>query len=133
MRSRPLLPVITEQLVVDADETIRSGTTSEALGGLRPAFRTDELAALFPDLEWNITPGNSSPLTDAASAVLIMSEDKAVELGLTPRARFHSFAVVGDDPLFMLTGPIPATRRIPGGCLFTTVGLFPENIEFQPA
>jgi acetyl-CoA acyltransferase len=68
--------------------------------------------ARFPDLEWNITPGNSSPLTDAASAALIMSEKKAHELGLTPRARFHAFAVVGDDPLMMLTGPIPATRRV---------------------
>jgi acetyl-CoA acyltransferase len=107
-----LLPVTTEHGVVGADETVRAGTTIQGLAGLKPAFRTDELAARFPDLEWNITPGNSSPLTDAASAALIMSEEKAAELGLTPRARFHSFAVVGDDPLFMLTGPIPATRRI---------------------
>ncbi len=97
---------------VAADETIRPGTTVEALAGLNPAFRTDELAARFPELEWMITPGNSSPLTDAATAALIMSEEKAVELGLTPRARFHAFAVVGDDPMLMLTGPIPATRRI---------------------
>jgi acetyl-CoA acyltransferase len=107
-----LLPVTTDNGVVDADETVRAGTTTEGLAGLKPAFRTDELAARFPEIEWNITPGNSSPLTDAASAALIMSEEKAAELGLTPRARFHSFAVVGDDPLFMLTGPIPATRRI---------------------
>ena len=70
------------------------------------------MVARFPDIDWKITPGSSSPLTDAASAALIMSEEKAVQLGLTPRARFHSFAVVGDDPLLMLTGPIPATRRI---------------------
>ncbi|KJL41775.1 thiolase family protein [Microbacterium trichothecenolyticum] len=94
------------------DETVRSGTTAESLAGLKPAFRTDELATRFPDLDWRITAGNSSPLTDAASAALIMSEERAVELGLTPRARFHSFAVVGDDPMMMLTGPIPATRRI---------------------
>ena len=94
------------------DETVRSGTTVESLSGLKPAFRTDELAARFPDLDWRITAGNSSPLTDAASAALIMSEEKSAELGLTPRARFHSFAVVGDDPMMMLTGPIPATRRI---------------------
>ncbi|WP_396658959.1 thiolase family protein [Microbacterium sp.] len=97
---------------VEGDETIRAGTTAEGLAGLNPAFRTDELAARFPELEWMITPGNSSPLTDAASAALIMSEEKAAELGLTPRARFHAFAVVGDDPMLMLTGPIPATRRI---------------------
>lgn len=94
------------------DETVRAGTTAEGLAGLGPAFRTDELAGRFPDLDWRITAGNSSPLTDAASAVLIMSEEKATELGLRPRARFHSFAVVGDDPLMMLTGPIPATERI---------------------
>ena len=107
-----LLPVTTVHGIVDGDETVRPGTTAEGLAGLRSAFRTDELAARFPNLGWNITAGNSSPLTDAASAALIMSEAKAAELGLTPRARFHSFAVVGDDPLFMLTGPIPATRRI---------------------
>ena len=107
-----LLPVPTEAGEVTADETVRPGTSVEGLAGLAPAFRTDALAARFPELDWRITPGNSSPLTDGASAVLIMSEEKAVELGLTPRARFHAFAVVGDDPLLMLTGPIPATRRI---------------------
>lgn len=107
-----LLPVPTEAGEVTADETVRLGTSVEGLAGLAPAFRTDALAARFPELDWRITPGNSSPLTDGASAVLIMSEEKANELGLTPRARFHSFAVVGDDPLLMLTGPIPATRRI---------------------
>ncbi len=107
-----LLPVPTEAGEVTADETVRPGASVEGLAGLAPAFRTDALAARFPELDWRITPGNSSPLTDGASAVLIMSEEKANELGLTPRARFHSFAVVGDDPLLMLTGPIPATRRI---------------------
>ena len=103
---------IDDGATLDRDETVRAGTTAAGLAGLAPAFRTDELAARFPDLDWRITAGSSSPLTDAASAVLIMSEEKAHELGLTPRARFHSFAVVGDDPLMMLTGPIPATRRI---------------------
>ncbi len=97
---------------IEVDETVRAGTTMAGLGALAPSFRTDALAARFPDVEWRITPGNSSPLTDGASAVLIMSEEKARELGLTPRARFHAFAVTGDDPLLMLTGPIPATRRI---------------------
>ncbi len=97
---------------VTVDETVRPGTTVAALAGLAPAFRTDAAAQRFPEIDWRITPGNSSPLTDGASAALIMSEEKALELGLTPRARFHAFAVVGDDPLLMLTGPIPATRRI---------------------
>ncbi|GAA1519165.1 acetyl-CoA acetyltransferase family protein [Agromyces terreus] len=95
-----------------ADETVRPGTTAEGLAGLNPAFRTDELAARFPDLDWRITPGNSSPLTDGASAALIMSADAASKLGLEPRARFRSFAVVGSDPLYMLTGVIPATARV---------------------
>ena len=59
-----------------------------------------------------VTAGNSSQITDGASAVLIMSEEKAAALGYTPRARFHAFALAGVDPVTMLTGPIPATRRV---------------------
>ncbi|WP_328395835.1 thiolase family protein [Nocardia sp. NBC_00416] len=93
------------------DETVRAATSAGGLAGLNPSFRTDAFAARFPEADWQITPGNSSPLTDGASAVLIMSEEAANRLGLTPRARFHSFAVAGDDPVFMLTAPIPATRK----------------------
>lgn len=107
-----MLPVTTPDGIVDADETIRPTTTAEQLAALAPAFRTPDLAERFPGLEWRITAGTSSPLTDAASAALIMSEERAVALGLTPRARFHAFTVVGDDPIMMLTAPIPATRRI---------------------
>ncbi len=107
-----LLPVEADGGTVTADETVRPATTVEGLAGLAPAFRTEALAERFPELDWRITPGNSSPLTDGASAALIMAEETAVALGLRPRARFHAFAVVGDDPLMMLTGPIPATRRI---------------------
>ncbi|TFD32700.1 thiolase family protein [Cryobacterium cryoconiti] len=98
--------------VVTEDETIRPGTTLASLATLPPAFRTDALAARFPKLDWHVTAGNSSPLTDGASAALIMSAKRAAELGLNPRARFHSFAVTGSDPRLMLTGVIPATRRI---------------------
>ena len=114
------------------DETVREGTTVHALAGLSPAFRTDELAARFPRVEWRITAGSSSPLTDAASAVLIMAEETAAALGLTPRARFHSFAVVGDDPLLMLTGPIPATRRIldRSGLAVDDIDVFEVNEAF---
>ena len=93
------------------DETVRPATTVESLAGLNPAFRTDALADRFPDLEWRVTPGNSSPLTDGASAALIMSAEAAEKLGLTPRARFRAFSVVGSDPLYMLTGVIPATEK----------------------
>ena len=102
----------TEILGGGTDETIRPATTVEALGQMHPAFYSEELAARFPEVGWNITAGNSSPLTDGASAALIMSAERAEQLGLTPRARFHSFAVTGSDPIEMLTGIIPATRRI---------------------
>ncbi|HWU45564.1 MAG TPA: thiolase family protein [Humibacter sp.] len=97
---------------VSADETIRPSTDVETLGALNPSFRTDALASRFPELDWKITPGNSSPLTDGASAALIMSASRARDLGLTPRARFHAMTVTGSDPLYMLTGILPATRRI---------------------
>jgi acetyl-CoA acyltransferase len=88
--------------LVTADEGIRPDTTAESLANLKPAFKTDG----------KVTAGNSSQITDGASAALIMSEDKAAELGLTPRARFHSFALAGADPVMMLTAPIPATQRV---------------------
>ncbi|MFI6321009.1 thiolase family protein [Nonomuraea sp. NPDC050556] len=94
------------------DETVRAQTTAESLAALRPAFRHEPSAARFPEIGWGITPGNSSPLTDGASAALIMSADMAERLGLRPRARFHAFSVTGSDPLLMLTGVIPATQKI---------------------
>jgi acetyl-CoA acyltransferase len=93
------------------DETVRPGTTAESLAGLRPAFEDPGFAQRFPEIGWRITPGNSSPLTDGASAALIMSAARAEQLGLRPRARFHTFAVTGSDPLLMLTGVIPATEK----------------------
>ena len=87
--------------IVSADEGIREGTTVETLANLKPAFKEDGV----------VTAGNSSQITDGAAAVLIMSEEKANELGLTPRARFHTFALAGVDPITMLTGPIPATHK----------------------
>jgi acetyl-CoA acyltransferase len=88
--------------MVAADEGIRPGTTVETLANLKPAFKPDG----------KVTAGNSSQITDGASAVLIMSEDRAAELGLRPRARFHTFALAGVDPITMLTGPIPATHKV---------------------
>ena len=83
------------------DEGIRAGTTAETLANLKPAFKPDG----------KVTAGNSSQICDGASAVLIMSEERANALGLTPRARFHTFALAGVDPVTMLTGPIPATTK----------------------
>jgi len=109
---RELVPVTTPDGVVSADETIRPGTTPEKLAGLKPAFAGHPLAARYPSLDWKITAGNSSQLTDGAAAVLVMSEERAAALGLTPRARVVASAVTGDDPLLMLTGPIPATHKL---------------------
>ena len=96
----------------DATRRIRAGTTAEKLAGLRAVFETPELAARFPEVDWAVTAGNSSQITDGASALLLMSRERAEQLGLTPRARIHTMSVVGDDPLLMLTGPIPATHRV---------------------
>jgi acetyl-CoA acyltransferase len=98
--------------VVSADETIRVGTTVERLAGLQPSFRTDAMADRFPEIDWSITPGNSSQLADGAVAMLVMSAERAAELGMRARARFHSFSVCGDDPILMLSGPIRATELI---------------------
>lgn len=130
-----LVPVPTpDSGAVEADETIRPGTTAEKLAALAPSFRTDALAARFPQLEWRITPGNSSPLTDGASAALIMSAEAAKRLGLRPRARFHSFAVTGSDPLFMLTGILPATRKLldRSGVRLDEIQAFEVNEAFAP-
>jgi acetyl-CoA acetyltransferase family protein len=109
---REITPIVTPDGVVTADETIRPGTTVERLGGLKPAFATSPHAPRFPELDWKVTAGNSSQLTDGAAALLVMSEERAAELGLTPRARIVASAVTGDDPLLMLSGPIPATHKV---------------------
>jgi acetyl-CoA acyltransferase len=93
------------------DQGVRSDTSADKLAGLQPAFYSDELAARYPEIPWVVTAGNSSQISDGASALLIMSRTRADELGLTPRWRFHTFALAATDPVTMLTGPIPATRR----------------------
>ncbi|MFI0961335.1 thiolase family protein [Streptomyces sp. NPDC021080] len=117
-----------------ADETVRPSTTIEGLGGLKPSFYTEEMAQRYPEINWVITPGNSSPLTDGASAALIMSEEKAAALGLTPRARFHTFAVAGSDPEIMLTGPIPATHKVlaKSGLRIGDIDAYEVNEAFAP-
>jgi len=97
---------------VRADETIRAGTTAQALAQLKPAFGTEQMRARFPEVDWKVTAGNSSQITDGAAAVLLMSERRVSQLGLRPRARIVASAVCGDDPVLMLTGPIPATERV---------------------
>ena len=99
-----IIPVMgADGQMVTTDEGLRD-TTMETLAALKPAFRSEEDGG-------RVTAGNSSQITDGASALLIMSEERARRLGLRPRARFVSFALAGDDPRLMLTAPIPATQR----------------------
>ncbi|HEX9312858.1 MAG TPA: thiolase family protein, partial [Actinomycetota bacterium] len=101
-----------EQILLDYDEGIRMEPDRERMRSLQPAFLNPGMEELFPgQLNWTVTAGNSSQISDGASAVLIASREKAEELGLTPRARFLSFALAGDSPILMLTAPIPATRK----------------------
>lgn len=116
------------------DETIRATTTVAGLAELPPVFANEEVAERFGTIEWLITAGNSSPLTDGASAVLITSSEAARRLGLRPRARFHSFAVVGDDPVLMLRAVVPATRLAlkRGGLSVGDIDAFEVNEAFAP-
>jgi acetyl-CoA acyltransferase len=105
------------------DEGIRWDTSLEKLGSLKPAFKTDGV----------ISAGNSSQISDGSAAVLIMSEEKALELGLRPRVRFVSFALAGVDPVMMLTGPIPATHKVldRAGLTIDDIDLFEINEAFS--
>ncbi|GAA1395191.1 acetyl-CoA C-acyltransferase [Pseudonocardia kongjuensis] len=108
----------------DADEGLRRGTTAGTLAGLTPSFAADGV----------IHAGNSSQISDGASAVLVTTPQRARELGLTPIVRYHSGAVSGADPLRMLTGPIPATRKVLGraGLTVSDIGAFEVNEAFAP-
>lgn len=115
-----------------ADETIRPDTTADALAGLRLAFENEYWRERYPALEWKVTAGNSSPVNDGSAAILIASEETAARLDLTARARIHSLAVTGDDPVLMLTGIIPATRRVldRAGLSLDDIDLFEVNEAF---
>jgi acetyl-CoA acetyltransferase family protein len=112
-----IVPILgTDGTLVTQDEGLRD-TTVESLGKLKPAFRTEEDGG-------RVTAGNSSQITDGAAAMLIMSEDKARRLGLTPRARFVDFALAGDNPRMMLSAPIPATEKV-----FARAGMSMADID----
>lgn len=134
--SGEIVPVVLpDGSTVAADETIRPDTTVQGLATLRPSFVSDEMVQRFPEVDdWKITPGNSSQLADGASALLIMSEERASQLGLRPRARFHTFALAGDDPITMLTGPIPATDKVlrKAGLTIDDIDQYEVNEAFAP-
>jgi acetyl-CoA acyltransferase len=119
---------------LSTDEIIRPETTVETLAGLRPAFYTEAYAARFPQINWEITAGNSSPLSDGSAAVMITSGAVARSLGLKPLARIHTMTAVGSDPLYMLTGVIPATEKVlaRAGLTLADIDLFEVNEAFAP-
>ncbi|MGB1386096.1 MAG: thiolase family protein [Ilumatobacteraceae bacterium] len=122
---REILPVLgADGEMMSVDEGLRD-TTMESLGNLKPSFRAEEDGG-------RVTAGNSSQITDGASALLIMSEEKASALGLTPRARFVNFSLAGADPRLMLTAPIPATAKVleRAGMLIDDIDLVEINEAF---
>ena len=117
-----ITPVHAGEATVSLDEGIRRTTTMEILAGLKPAFRTDG----------RITAGSSSQISDGAAALLITTSDNAAALGLSPIARIHTAVVVGDDPVIMLSGPIPATAKAlkRSGLSIADIGTFEVNEAF---
>jgi acetyl-CoA acyltransferase len=120
-----LLPITTpEGTVISADEGVRRGGTVEKLGALKPAFREDGV----------ITAANSSQISDGSAALLMTTSEKAAELGLRPMARVHTAVLAGDDPVIMLTAPIPATAKAlrRSGLSIEDIGVFEVNEAFAP-
>ncbi|RMG18603.1 MAG: thiolase family protein [Planctomycetota bacterium] len=120
--AREIVPIEVEGRIVDTDEGPRSDTSLEKLAALRPVFKPDGL----------ITAGSSSQITDGAAAVLLASPARAEALGLRPRARVVAHAQVGVNPTLMLTGPIPATRKVleKAGLGLDDIDLFEVNEAF---
>jgi acetyl-CoA acetyltransferase family protein len=122
---RELMPVpLADGSSFARDEGIRRDTSLEKLASLQPSFKPDGV----------ITAGNSSQISDGAAALLLMTPEKAAELGLRPRARIVAQKVVGVDPVMMLTGPIPATKAVlaKGGLALDDIDLFEVNEAFAP-
>ncbi|SDD65108.1 acetyl-CoA acyltransferase [Mycolicibacterium neoaurum] len=119
-----IVPIFTETDVITDDEGVRRGTTVEKLAGLKPAFTDNGV----------IHAGNSSQISDGAAALLVMTADQALNLGLTPLVRYRAGAVTGADPVLMLTGPIPATSKVlrKAGVGIDEVGVFEVNEAFAP-
>jgi acetyl-CoA acyltransferase len=120
-----VVPVFTaDGAVVTQDEGVRRGTSVERLAGLKPAFAEDGV----------IHAGNSSQISDGAAALLVMTAEEAVTLGLTPIVRYRAGAVTGADPVLMLTGPIPATEKVlrKAGIGLEDIGVFEVNEAFAP-
>jgi acetyl-CoA acyltransferase len=119
-----IAPVPTDAGTVSLDEGVRRGGTLDTLAGLKTPFRDDGV----------ISAGNASQISDGAAALLMMTSEKAAELGLRPIARVHSVALAGADPVMMLTAPIPATEKVlrRAGLRIEDIGAFEVNEAFAP-
>jgi acetyl-CoA acyltransferase len=120
-----IVPVtLADGTVVSADEGVRRGGSLESLAKLKPAFKEDGV----------IHAGNSSQISDGSAALLMTTGEKAAELGLTPLARVHTAVLAADDPIIMLTAPIPATRKAlaKSGLRIDEIGAFEVNEAFAP-
>jgi acetyl-CoA acyltransferase len=119
-----IVPIDVDGTPFAIDEGIRRGSSVETLAKLKPSFKPDGV----------IHAGNSSQISDGAAALLVMTPERARELGLTPIVRYHSGAVVGADPILMLTGPIPATERLlkRSGVALSEIGVYEVNEAFAP-
>ena len=117
-----IIPITTASGVVSTDQGIRAGTTLESLAGLKTPFKDGGV----------VTAGNASQISDGSAAMLMTSSEKAREFGLNPLARFHTFALAGVDPIIMLTGPIPATKKAlqRSGLALADIGTFEVNEAF---
>ena len=129
-----ILAISTPRGLHDNDETVRPTTSVEQLATLQPVFVDDEVGARFPEIAWQITAGNASPLSDGAAALLVTSERFAQSYELEPRARVVDSVAVGSDPLEMLTGVIPATQKLLArtGIAIDDIDAYEVNEAFAP-
>ena len=118
----PVPGSLTGGAAVSLDEGVRRGGTLEALGALRPAFADDGV----------VTAGNSSQISDGSAALLMTTSERAAQLGLRPLARIHTAVLAADDPVIMLTAPLPATRKVlaRSGLRLAEIGIFEVNEAF---
>jgi acetyl-CoA acyltransferase len=121
------------QALLGTDETVRATTGLDALAALRPAFADPHWERRFGAIDWKVTAGNSSPVNDGAAALLVTTSENAARNGWRPRARIHTAVAVGDDPIHMLTGIIPATAKVlrRAGLTLSDIDAFEVNEAFS--
>lgn len=131
--AKQIVPVtLPDGTVITMDDGIRADSSIEALAGLKTVFMNESALARFPEINWSVTAGNASQISDGASGVLIMSEEMMKKLGLKPRARIVASSVIGDDPLAMLSAVVPVTNKTlaKAGLTLADIDAFEVNEAF---